>query len=569
MILDLRKNSMLDSSVYDSLKKISLNLKNEFNSIIGAVSESLSENLDWWVVKPASRNTLQSSLYYRFCCIHLVNKLVKSGVDIDKIIVDTSTFFSAISELKKKHGLNFEIEGPKDELPNFHHYMRRSIKLFQRSWKEKRFQFHAAKKTKHLSSKTPKIGLTLIDQFVFPGFITKDRYYNGLWDALTVEQKEKTFFVPTLVIMKKDDFENAYRELRTSERNFLIKEDYLTISDLLFSLLHIFRVWFIKPPSQEVVGINFSPLIREELLSRRGYDSELEGLLNYCFARRLKKKSFDLSLVIDWWEGQTIDRGWNLGFNVFFPEIVTKGYMGYVPRNMELQQYPSESDIKNQVAPKRISAIGEKICNEFKKVNSSIETEISPAFRFGHLWRNYPVKERSGSFKILMALSIMMDESVNILEQVIDSGLIGEENELEFMIKPHPAMKIERLKMQLGEKWSHNLNEVEGSTPEYIRMSDLLITGMSNVGLEAIALGVPVIVVETLSGLAFDPIPDSVSGELWRTCRSPDEISAAINYFMNRSPEEIIKHQKLSEQIKNNYFEPVTKEGVRKFLMLD
>jgi len=25
----------------------------------------------------------------------------------------------------------------------------------------------------------------------------------------------------------------------------------------------------------------------------------------------------------------------------------------------------------------------------------------------------------------------------------------------------------------------------------------------------------------------------------------------------------------LSEQIKNNYFEPVTKEGVRKFLMLD
>jgi CDP-glycerol glycerophosphotransferase (TagB/SpsB family) len=167
-----------------------------------------------------------------------------------------------------------------------------------------------------------------------------------------------------------------------------------------------------------------------------------------------------------------------------------------------------------------------------------------------------------------MALSIMVDESVNILEQVIDSDLVGE-NELEFMVKPHPTMNNDILKKRLGGKWSQSFQEVEGSTPDYIRKSDLLITGMSTVGLEAVVLGVPVIVVETLSGLAFDPIPDSVPSELWRTCRSPDEISEAIQYFKNRSPEVVSKHRGLSAQIKKDYFEPVTRESVLKFLNID
>ena len=106
MILDLRKNSMLDSSVYDSLKKISLNLKNEFNLVIGAVSESLSENLDWWLQLPASRNTLQSLLFYRFCCFHLVQDLIESGTNMEKVVVDSPVFYRIFRELKEKENYN-------------------------------------------------------------------------------------------------------------------------------------------------------------------------------------------------------------------------------------------------------------------------------------------------------------------------------------------------------------------------------------------------------------------------------------------------------------------------------
>jgi hypothetical protein len=370
-------------------------------------------------------------------------------------------------------------------------------------------------------------------------------------------------------MIKDENFEEAYNELRNCDRNFLIKEDYLNFSDLLFSLLHLFRVWFIKPPPQEVMGVNFSPLIREELLSRAGFDSALEGLLNYRFAKRLKEKSFDLSLVIDWWEGQPLDKGWNLGFNRFFHATPTIGYIGYSPGVLELQLYPSKSETNNHVVPDMIYTISRRLRDEIKEKYSIFEVKTAPAFRFGHLWQNRIENERdSGSFKILLALSVMLDDSVNILEQFIACGLDFEQNAIEILIKPHPTMSVEILKNYVGKKWINHFREVEGFTPDYIRKSDLLITGRSSVGLEAVVMGVPVIVVEKLSGLAYDPIPESVPKELWRNCRSPKEISEAIKSFRSRSPEEVSQHQELSARIKKDYFEPVTKKYIEDFLNL-
>ena len=569
MNLDLRKNSKLQPKVFDILKDLSLRKSNEFNSLITCFSEIFSNNLDWWVERPSSRNIHQSLLFYRFCCLHLVNELIQSGSNIEKVIVDSSAMVSIIMKLKEKEGLNFEISDCGGKLtgilPNF---IKSTLRIL---WlcKQKLLQFWAVKKTSPISRNQQKNNLILIDLFVFPGFINKDRYYNGLWERLNSEQKKRTFFVPTLMMMKEKEFEAAYHELRTSDRNFLIKEDYLTFSDLLYSLLHIFRVWFIKLPPQEVLGIDFSPLIREELLMGKGYENALEGLLNYRFAKRLKTRSFDLSLVIDWWEGQPLDKGWNLGFHTFFPKTPRKGYLGYAPRTMELQLRPTESEVKYGAAPETISTIGEQFSKEMESANLPFKAETAPAFRFGHVWESGADQDQaSGTFKILMALSIMVDESINILQKVIESSLDFKRDGIEFLIKPHPVTTVDKIKSRFLGKWPHHFQVVEGPTPNYIRMSDLLITGMSSVGLEAVVLGIPVIVVETMRGLAYDPIPDSVPKELWRSCRSPEEICEAINVFRNRSPEKVREHQELSTKIKKDYFEPVTKEGVYRFLEL-
>jgi len=567
LILDLRQNSRLNSEHFDALKKISFTKSSDFNNLIGKISESFFDRIDWWVTLPASRNTIQSPLFYRFCCIHFIIELIDTGKNIEKIIVDSPEFTRAIKRLREKKGLSFDIDGPDITLPSFPLYIWKSIKKFYAMWRSKRLQFQAAKNTKNLAKNLPRDSLILIDQFVFPNFITKERYYNGLWDNLSLEDKERTFFVPTLVMINDEDFEDAYRKLRNCNRHFLIKEDYLKISDLLFSLFHFFRVWFIKPSKQKIVDIDISYLIREELLSGSSFENAIDGILNYCFAKRLKENSIDLSLVIDWWEGQPMDKGWNLGFNKYFPDTLIKGYLGYAPRITELQLRPSESEVKFGVAPKRINTIGKQHSYDLESKDSPAQFETAPAFRFNHLWDNHnpKVQQYSESFKIVLALSVMENESVKICEQVIQSGLI-ENDRFKFLIKPHPTMNINTLKIRLGENWNNNLKAIEGFTPDYIRMSDLLITGMSSVGLEAVVMGVPVIIVETMTGLSYNPIPESVPKELWRTCRTPEGITESINYFSNRSPSEVRMHKTLSTQIKQDYFKPVTKESVYNFL---
>ena len=56
--------------------------------------------------------------------------------------------------------------------------------------------------------------ITLIDTFVFPGYISKDRYYNGLWKNLSNDERSLTYFVPTLTSIPSCDIISAYKELR-------------------------------------------------------------------------------------------------------------------------------------------------------------------------------------------------------------------------------------------------------------------------------------------------------------------------------------------------------------------
>ena len=108
------------------------------------------------------------------------------------------------------------------------------------------YHFRCAQKNNHLQKPIPKKPLTLIDVFVFPGYISKDRYYNGLWENLNSEQKKTTFFVPSFSDTPMKEMVSAYEELRTADRNFLIKEDYLKISDFLYVIGHYLRLLKIK-----------------------------------------------------------------------------------------------------------------------------------------------------------------------------------------------------------------------------------------------------------------------------------------------------------------------------------
>ena len=92
---------------------------------------------------------------------------------------------------------------------------------------------------------------------------------------------------------------------------------------------------------------------------------------------------------------------------------------------------------------------------------------------------------------------------------------------------------------------------------------------MSSICLEAMALGVPVLVVEQARGLQFNPIPNELDQDLWKQCSSSQDILEGIKLYQKRDEKELSRHRKLGLEIREIYFEPVTREGVLKFLGIE
>ena len=559
----------LDSEINVLFNNIAKQLRAPFTQMVSDLSKPMQGNIDWWVEGPASRNTLVSPFYHYYCAFHLIDELINKNYDISEIIVDSFALENILKQFIRANGKSIPIIFKDKRLKS---YCKQIIILFVRLPLEiyrRIYQYRCAQKTNHMQKPIPKKPLALIDVFVHPGYISKDRYYNGLWENLNNKQRETTFFVPTFSGIPAREILSAYEELRMADRNYLIKEDYLKISDLVYAVGHYLRLLKIKISPTIVLGVEISPLVKEELRSMRGYSSAVGGLLNYRFSKRIKEQKTKLRMVIDWFENQVVDKGWNAGFNKFYPDIPTIGCRGYIPSLQYLCSYPSKIEYNSGILPATISVIGKGFIDSTREFAAILNVENSPAFRFQHVWNESTAKPDSNYFTILVALSIMSEESFNILNLVNEYLKTIGSNNMRFWVKPHPAMSEKELRNGFDNKWPEEFIIIQGPSSEYIPRSDIMISGMSSICLESMSLGVPVIVVENLRGLSYNPIPEEVSQDLWRPCRTPNDIENEVEYYQNRSDEEINRHKEIGLKIREDYFEPVTKEGVRNFLMLD
>ena len=543
--MDLRYRGKLDPEIAVLFNDIAKQSRGLFTQIVSEISEPIKYNIDWWVEGPASRNPFASPFFHYFCSINLVNKLINNKYDISEIIVDSFALKQILKQYFTKNSKSILIKYQGTKL---NYYFKHLIIPFY---------------------KIPNNALTLIDVFAYHEFTSKDRYYNGLWKNLNYLQKESTFFVPTLIMIPRKKMISAYKILRTSDRNFLVKEDYLKISDLIYAIGHYFRLLRITISPVIVLSIDISSLVKEELRSMKGYSNAVEGLLNYRFAKRIKEKKTKLRLVIDWFENQVVDKGWNAGFKKFYPGIPTIGYKGYITSLQYLCTYPSIMEDNSDVLPSRFAVIGKGLIESTRNFSANLNVEISPAFRFQHVWDKTTVEPNSYYFTILVALPIIHEESITILKLVKDYLKATNYTDLRFLVKIHPAVSEEIMKIKFGGDWPEEFTIIKGTSSRYIPKSDIIISGMSSICLETMSLGVPVIFVENLYGISYNPIPEEIPQVLWRSCRTSEDINNAIGYYRNRSHSEINKHKEIGFKIKEDYFEPVTKESVRKFLLLD
>jgi len=572
MQLDLTENGSLSIPHIELLNNLADGLKSSYHELINRLGTGKEHNIDWWVSEISSRNTYSNSLFDDYCLLHLVKKVLQEEPDLTGIKVDSLALKWMLRRYVRDNYPRIKVSctaGWKQHLkfiifPILRYFY--AIFVYVTRYLISKFT------TKPLTGRLPA-GITLVDVFIFDhsfdGGVFLDRYFGGFDQYLSEKEEQSFFYNPTLLISFRNTVSTFLAMYRSPQR-FLPQESYLRLSDYIFAFLYPFRALKLIPKRTVWEEFDLSLLLRSIWYYHLSSFSTIEGLLKYRFAARLREAGVSLRLVIDWFENQLVDRGANAGFRKFYPEVPVIGYSSIDLKHYLCMTHPTSQEYGAEVLPKVIAVCGKGFEASKKAFCPELETITAPAFRYGWVWQEAAGRPDPNYTTILVALSLLLGEGLNTLRAVIGAAMSDLPANVRFWVKPHPAaMPMEKLLAQAGLTLPPGFEVKHGDFSEWAEQADIIVGNESGTVLEALARGTPVIIIGHRSRITVHAIPDAVPQGIWQLCYTSDKVAQAIKYFINRSEEELQRHQKIARLIREQYFEPTTEKSTRKFLQLE
>jgi len=555
------------------LNNIAEDTRADFDRLIVNLSEKHVNNIHWIVGSIASRNKYYSPLFIRCCKILFVKRLLNQSGSVKEILTRDRALATVLQKWCFEHNIT-------ETVVNCTESTKARVWRILRPARQYLIAFYlitlrciggSFRGNKILSDKP----ITLIDTFVLnnggadEGSINrkvyKDRYYPGLMEQLTEEEKSNIFFLPTIV-----GFNNpirAFRLIRSATSPFIIHDDYLKITDYFFALMHPFKLLRCSITNCEFHDVNIGPLLIEEKINHCCDFISILGILYHQFAYRLKESGINVRLLVDWYENQVIDRGMIVGFHKYLPETRVIGYQGFViSKSLHLYVYPNSSEYQSKAVPDTVYVVGQELKDDIHEFCDDINVAVGPAFRFDKLWRDRLYKPDPKTFTVLVGLPIGLDDCTHILKLLVNILENFNEKNFQFWVKPHPTYGPESIKALLPGNWPKELIFMKGDFHDVIEKSNLLVSNASSVSLEALAKGVPTIIVAPQNGIVQNPIPDKIPNNVWSVVYGGSELKDEIIHFKEFATAHSDLFEQLSVDIKKNYFNQVTRKNTLAFL---
>lgn len=565
MKLDLTGRSPLARAHRDELNAIAIETRAAFNDLTRRLSAPHGDDIDWWVTPLAVRNVFSCALFERCCQLLLVVSAVERGEALDEVVVDSPALAAVLRKaLPARAGA---IRTPRSA----GWYRRRLLRGM--AYRLGAQLFHALGQIvfsrvvpgrKRIPADGPVL---LVDTFVYRDSFKaeyRDRHYPGLLQWVREEDRKRIYFLPSYYKIR--NYASLFRSLRRSATHFLIKEDLLRASDYGFALNHPFRMLAFRIGKCEFARMDIAPMVNEALYESFAVSGSFEGLLRYRLAQRIRDAKVPVSGVVDWFENQEIDHGANAGLRRFLPDVPVTGYQGFVASQHYLCMFPTRDEARLALIPQRVAVMGPALVDAAREFCPELEVCIAPAFRFSHLWRDDVVRRDTQAFTILIALPLVGDEGNALLDLITQATGTGRENDWTVRVKRHPAMPARELEIGPGTAGASRIEVVEDDLAQLLASVDVLVSVSSSACVEALAVGVPAIVMGNSAGLTLNPIPDSVDPGLWTLCHSASELNSALHRYARRDASAVARQRELGRQVRDALFAPPSREAVEALL---
>ncbi len=559
-VLDCRFNGNISKKNSIKFKKICLENITEFNDLIEQSFSNNNKSSFFYLTPSFSRNTLNSPIFHYFITAKFIEKYKNDILKYNTIFVDNYIhkdyikFHLIKNNIKKKY-----IYKVKDNL--FTLIIKIIFLNFLQCIKEiinRTIIFLISRLTLFFFKKIKLIGqIILIDRYVFPKYVSTDRYYNNLDKYIKKNQNIK--FVPTLEYFNLSNFYDTYKTLRLS-KNYIIKDDYITLTDLFkcyFKCLSLFKINILK-----IENYKIDYLIKLDILKLSNYIHPLiEGQITLLFIKNLKKEDINITTTINWYENNIKDKCWNIGFKDNFKKVKTKGYLGFFPYHLFLNiSSPSKYEEKLNILPSTICVIGDKIIDIISKELKVTKIETAPAFRFFYLFNIKLKQDLSYNRKsVLISLPILKHESDKIFQDVYK--ICNEFPNIRFYLMPHPTNIIYSKKYILKK----NIIFVENNVSKYLKKSNIVLSSMSSICIEAISLKKPLILLNNLKTIDVSIINKDIDKRLYKRYTNYKGLKKILRYLIEKKlPKEV---EIIADDYFKGYFEEIDEMKSQNFLL--
>lgn len=240
--------------------------------------------------------------------------------------------------------------------------------------------------------------------------------------------------------------------------------------------------------------------------------SNLIGSIRYIFSKKLVSKLGDDLKLIQWYEGQTYEKCLNRALRESGKQVTIYGCQLFIFPPELLNVYIDKNEIKAHL-PNVI------LVNGSYYLESNPTFEIGPALRYSRLFEKGIQKVNSDEYLVLLSYFENVNEFVIKL-----IGKILNKNQLrKLTIKLHPSSDFTFITKVLNENGLGNVNIVKNNLYDLFEKFGFVIGSSSGSLVEAIAFGIPVIIVSEYNNIEFNYLPEFCRGILWDLAY--DEIS--------------------------------------------
>ena len=513
---------------------------------LGKISKSYNKEIDWWLKLPTSRDPYKSKLFKNLIILKIL-KDKKIKLKIYGIKVDSKELKSSIIKNTSFNSKLIKICDKKQKIYKNFFLILKSVSYILITF----FLVNLFAKKKIIKN----YKITLIDTFVDHRTGKNDTIYPNLQKILNKINFKHVFFVPTFIINR--NLLNTLNKIKFySKRNYIFKEHFISLNDLLRSLVSCFNQKKFYKNYKNFQGLDCSMILINEIKSKKDLFNEIVARLNFVFVKKLKEAGINVKKSINRFENQSVDRGWNLGFRTFFPDAKVLGYQGYLYYPQLTNQTPVFYEEKAKIIPDSLIITSKFFKKPRREFYKKLKIIIGPSIEKQSIFKNIKHKY---NYKFVLALSGIKLVDKKLLEWTIYA--LEKNRKLKIIIKPHPILPIHKIINTKDKIFNRQVRVSNENINEILEKTQILISsGPTGIILESLAYSCKLfyLYIHPNDVLLTKNLP--LSRSTFKFIENKDSLSR----YMNIS--NLKKLKKKPSKLKNYFFTKIDSKNINIFI---